>query len=279
METPNAPGPGSQTITGASRLFMVVADPVAQLRSPQAFNARFARDGRDAVMVAAHVARDDLAGFIAAARGMRNLDGLVVTIPHKEAVTALCDDLGPEARRIGSVNVIRRDPDGRLTGENFDGTGFAEGLLAAGHRIEGRAALLIGSGGAASAIAFALLDRGLGALDIWNRTRERAEDLARRLHRAGYPQARAVAAPSVEDRDLIVNATSLGMAETDPLPLPVAGIGPRHLVAEVVMSPPRTPLLRAAAEAGAAIHPGQHMLDAQLQAMGRFIGAFEADSV
>lgn len=261
-------------ISGRTRPFYIIADPVDHVRTPQAFNARMAAANLDAAMVAAQIARGDLEQFVNAARLIQNLGGMIVTIPHKEAVVQLCDELGDQARRVGSVNAIRKEGK-RLIGENFDGIGFVSGLKAQGHEVQGTSALLLGSGGAAGAIAFALMDAGLGRLKIWNRTAARADALAARLNAAGYADVTSVEDQEAEGVDLIVNATPLGMSEGDPLPFPPERIGPQHIVAEVIMSPEKTRLLHCAENAGATIHLGKHMLDAQLDAMAEFIGAFQ----
>lgn len=265
-------------ISGRTRLFAIIADPVVHVRTPQAFNALFAERGLDHVLVPVHVAADDLAGMLAGLRRLRNLGGFVVTVPHKQAIVALCDELGPAARRIGAVNAVRREADGRLVGEMFDGIGFVAGLRGQGHEPAGRRALLLGAGGAASAIAFALAEAGVAELTVANRTPEKARALADAVA-AAFPAVPVRAAPAdAGGFDLVVNATTLGLKPEDPLPVPVASIGSNAIVAEVIMQPEVTALLAAAAERGAVSHGGIHMLDAQIAAIGAFIGALPDDN-
>lgn len=267
-------GGDALAITGKTRLFVIIADPVYHLRTPQVFNDQFEREGTDSIMVAAHVAPENLGAFVIGLRAMRNLAGLIVTIPHKQAMTGFCDQLAPTARRVGSVNAVRIS-DGAFIGENFDGTGFVNGLSRAGYALARKRVLLLGSGGAAAAIAFALADAGVASLAIWNRTLDRADGLAACVRADGFAAAHATAERNAASVDLIVNATSLGLQPGDPLPLPASGLGPQHMVAEVVMSPETTKLLETARGVGAQIHLGRHMLEAQLDAMGKFVGAFE----
>ncbi|QKC98352.1 shikimate dehydrogenase family protein [Mesorhizobium sp. NZP2298] len=260
-------------ITGTTRLYFIVADPVHHVRTPAAFNARLAAAEADAVMVATQVAPAGLADFIAGLRRIKNVGGLIVTVPHKQAMVALCDELAPAAERAGSLNAVRIE-NNRLIGENFDGIGFVQGLLSAGYDVLGKRALLLGSGGAASAIAFALADAGVADLAIWNRSIDKAEALAERVRTSTGVTSRADPHRDTSGIDLIVNATSLGMRAEDELPIPADAIRSNHMVAEAVMNPPETELLQIAKSHGASVHQGYHMLAAQLDAMGRYVGAF-----
>ncbi|MFA7669612.1 MAG: shikimate dehydrogenase, partial [Burkholderiaceae bacterium] len=120
-------------ITGNTRLFGIVADPIDQVQTPQMLNRIFEQQGRDAVLVPFHVSAAGLPEVFAAFRQVRNLGGYIVTVPHKVAALDLCDEIGDAARAIGAVNTIRRDPDGRLIGDMFDGTGFVAGLKKCGN--------------------------------------------------------------------------------------------------------------------------------------------------
>lgn len=258
-------------ITGHTRLFAILADPVAQVKTPQGLNALMARRGVDGVMVPMHVPAGNLAGVLVGLRGMQNFGGCIVTVPHKRAVLDLVDEASPRARAIGAANAVRRERDGRLVADMLDGEGFVGGLRQAGHDPAGRAAFLAGVGGAGHAIAFALADAGVARLTLHNRTRATAEDLAARLHR--YRPGLVVAlGDDPVGHDLVVNATSLGMAPDDPLPLAVARLTPAQIVAEVIMAPDMTPLLTQAAAMGCTIHKGAPMLDCQLQMMADFLG-------
>jgi shikimate dehydrogenase len=259
------------SISGRTRVVVIVADPVGHIRTPQGMNAHFAELGRDAVLVPVHVAREDLAALVDGFRRMRNLDGIIVTVPHKEAIARLCDSLTEEARLVGAVNAIRREADGRLTGGQFDGEGFVAGLRAAGHALAGKRVLMAGAGGAAAGIGFALLRHGVGALTVYNRTMSRAEELVGRL-RAAYPD-RAIAAGGADPtgHEVIVNATSLGLKPDDALPVEVAGLAPPMLAAEVVMEPAVTPFLAEAARRGCATHGGRPMLAEQIAILAEFV--------
>ena len=174
-------------ITGATRVYLHLAHPSAHARTPQVMNAEFARRGVDAVAVSADVAPGDLGAFTGGLRGWRNLAGLSVTMPHKEALTPHVDALAGQAALIGAVNVVRREADGRLVAGNTDGQGFAIGLRGAGHQLSGRRVLLAGGGGAGRAVAFTVAAAGAASITIANRTAARAERLASEVA-AAYPR-------------------------------------------------------------------------------------------
>lgn len=258
-------------ISGNTRLFGIVADPIAQVRTPQVLNAWFQSEGIDGVLVPMHVAREGLPAAFEAFRKMRNLGGFIVTVPHKSEVVALCDEVSESARAIGAVNAVRRDADGRLIGEMFDGLGFLAGLKAEGHDPAGRSVLLLGAGGAAAAIAQALACAGVRRLSIANRTHAKAQAMADGVN-ASVPGVLADAvAADPRGYDIVVNATSLGMQEGDALPLDASLLAPSQLVAEIIMKPEMTALLLAAREKGCRIHLGRHMLDHQVRLMGRYM--------
>ena len=146
------------TYSGATRVIFIVGDPIAQVKSPSGVTQMLRERGADLVVVPAHVTAHDLAAWVASAQAMRNCHGIIVTVPHKFAVLALCRSASAQARSIGAVNVMRRDAAGAWHGEMCDGAGYVAALRKAGCEPRGRRALLVGAGGAGSAIAHALFD-------------------------------------------------------------------------------------------------------------------------
>ena len=259
-------------ITGKTRVFATLADPIGHVRAPAEINALAAARDRDAVMVPLHVAAGGLSAALDGLRAMRNLGGFIVTVPHKTAIVPLLDRLGPAARRVGAVNVVRRETDGALCGEMLDGTGFVAGLRAGGHDPAGRSVYLAGSGGAAAAIAFALAEAGIAHLTLSNRTVARVEALAVRL-RETYPRLPVVVGSrDPSGHDIVVNATSQGLKADDALPLDVDALTENQLVAEIIMQPAETALMLAAARRGCRVHPGLPMLRCQLDLMADWMG-------
>ncbi|WP_460452497.1 shikimate dehydrogenase family protein [Alsobacter sp. SYSU BS001988] len=253
-------------VKGTTRLFAIVADPVAHVKTPEIINARFDEKGLDGILVPLHVRTADLGTFFSAMRRLRNLEGWIVTVPHKTSALALCDEVSPQAERIGAVNCIRREPDGRLYGAMLDGIGFVDGLRGQGIEPADKAVHLVGAGGAAAAIAFALAESGVSRLVIANRSAARRDELLARLARH-HPECRPTSDGRAAEADIVVNATSVGLRPGDGSPVPEDELRPEQIVAEVIMEPEITPLLRAAQAKGSRIHLGRHMLDAQAVAM------------
>lgn len=258
-------------ITGSTQIFGILADPIHHVKTPQRINQLFAERQIDGVMVPLHVKPEELAQAVQGLRALQNLGGFVVTVPHKAAIVALCDEVTPEARLIGAVNVVRRTAEGRLVGGMLDGEGFVSGLRSQGLDPAGRSAYLAGAGGAASAIAFALAGAGVSRLTIANRTADKAQQLIDRIASRHPSLTLAVGGEDPAGHDLVVNATSLGLRPGDALPLDADRLEPRQIVAEIIMQPAETPLLMAAQAKGCRIHFGAPMLTSQIELMAAFM--------
>ena len=270
-------------ITGKTQLFGVIAHPVDHVRAPMVFNPVFEERGIDAVLVPVHILPEHLDMTLNAFKLMPNMGGVAVTIPHKMTSADLCDELGMAAQVTGAVNAIRFEH-GRMIGDNFDGKGFVAGLIGEGHTLKGHTlevmnAVIIGAGGAARAIAIALVDSGLEQLTIVNRSITKADDLAD-LIRQHYPDQNVKSALMDEIDtiktacDLLINATSLGLNDNDPLPVDLAGVAKSTIIADIIMVPEMTNWLIAAQKQGLTIHLGRHMLDYQKDLIAHFIGAW-----
>lgn len=262
-------------ITGHTALLPIVADPVTHVRTPAIFNAYLADAGIDAVVVPVHVRAEALRRVVDGMRATQNQRAIIVTVPHKIAIVELCDELHDSARLAGAVNLVRREPDGRLVGANFDGTGFVAALEAELGSVAGKDVYLAGAGGVARAIAFALARAGVARLAIANRSAAKADALCAAV-KAAYPAVattRGQARPALHD--IAINGTSVGLKPDDPLPFAVDDLPAHAAVAEVVMNPPVTPLLARAQARGLAIVLGDAMLRFQLAAWVDFLGLSE----
>lgn len=262
-------------ITGHTRVYAIIADPIHHVQTPQNLNAMMRRHNRDGVMVPLHVAAADLPTVLAGLRRIQTFDGFIATVPHKTAMVGLCDSVSRQAELVGAVNCVRREPDGRLIGDIFDGAGFVAGLRRAGFDPKGFRVLLLGAGGAANAIAFALAEAGISGLRIANRTPGRAEDLARRLSGAFPHLLVELGTGNIGAHDLVVNGTSLGLAPDDPLPVDTAQLTAGQIVADAIMQPKVTALLAAAQNKGCTIQYGFPMLECQLEMMAKFMGMID----
>lgn len=258
-------------ISGHTRVYPILGDPIAQVHCPQLLNPRFLEAGIDAVMVPLHVPRGNLRECFSALKQIPNVGGMVITVPHKAEMATLIDVPSPRAARLGAVNIVRRNPDGSWVGDHFDGLGFVDSLRQRPVDPAGLHVFLAGCGGAGAAIADALAEAGAASLCLHDadpaRTRAVAELLA-----AHYPGL-LIETGIRESRpfDLLVNATPLGMRQDDPIPIPQTMLRPGRLVADIVMTPARTALLHRAEALGCEIHYGEPMLLAQ---MPRMVGFF-----
>lgn len=241
------------TITGTTRLAAVLGWPVEHTRSPALLNAAFVADQIDAVLVPIAVPPEGLATVVSALRTI-NFLGASVTIPHKLAVAALCDELSADAKAIGAVNCLQL-ADGALIGHNTDCAGFLDGLTEAGVDLHGKRVVLLGAGGAARAVAYGV--RGARAIEV----------IARRPADVSWATAWPWTDENLRDcfgrADLVVDCTSTGLDEaTDrafaqSLPLDVL---PSGAWVVTLVYHRRTAVLERASEAGYSTLDGKAML-------------------
>ncbi len=252
-------------LTGRTKLLGVIGHPIGHTLSPRMHNAAFAADGADYAYVAMDVMPDRLP---AAVEGLSALGfvGFNVTMPHKEAMLPLVDELDEAARLAGAVNTVVAGKGGKLRGINTDGSGFVEACAEAGVSLSGRRVLILGAGGAAAAIAVAVLGEGVSRLCLANRTIEKAKRLRTRL--SGFAEgAEVLVRPldeigeAVAEAEVLINATYLGMKEGDPLPFPAASLTTEKVVCDAVYRAAReTALILHAREDGVRTVSGGRML-------------------
>ncbi|MGO7455160.1 shikimate dehydrogenase family protein [Rhizobium ruizarguesonis] len=260
-------------ITGKTRVFGILADPIYHVKTPQTMNAVFDSHGLDCVLVPFHVAPAALPVLVEGLRRMQNFGGFIATVPHKPSMLDLCDEVTDAARHIGAVNCVRREDDGRLVGTMLDGIGFVEAMRARGVDVSGMKVFLVGAGGASSAIAFGLAEAGVNHITISNRSASRARELQERLSCIYPGLSLSIDAQDIEHHDVIINGSTLGMRSSDAEPVDFSRIHAEHLVADAIMEPAVTPLLAAAQSRGCEIFPGKPMLDSQIVLMAQHMGA------
>lgn len=259
-------------ISGKTKLIAHLGYPTESFRAPMIYNPYFEKHGIDAIVVPMGCKPEDYAEFLKLVFRLSNIHGALVTMPHKVATMALLDEASTTAQVAGACNAVRLGPDGRLIGDMFDGEGFVRGVLRKGRKLSGISALVVGSGGAGSAIAASLARAGVAKLSLYDGYEPSMQGLAARL-RLAYPGL--VVTTGSNDPggyDLVVNATPLGMKDGDPLPIDVSRLDPSTFVGEVVMKTEITPFLTAARERGCAIQVGTDMLFEQIPAYLEFFG-------
>ena len=253
------------TVAGtATKLIGLLGHPVSHSRSPAMHNAAFASQGLDLVYLAFDVPVEDLSAAVAGLRALGAV-GANVTVPHKERVISLLDEVEPLAERIGAVNTIV-NRDGRLIGHNTDVQGFLSALESGwGRGPAGARCLVIGAGGAARAVIAGLSSGGAAEMWVYNRTAARAGDLCREASAWSDVPMRVLSEIDLlsfgPQADLIVNATSVGLDEkVKGTPVPVDILRGGQTVMDIVCSTHTTPLLAAADIRGAVALDGYEML-------------------
>jgi shikimate dehydrogenase len=259
-------------INGHTILIAHLGYPTESFKSPMIYNPWFERKGINALVVPMGVKPDAYPGLLRSLFKLTNIRGALITMPHKVTTMDLVDTLTPTARVAGACNAVRLEPDGSLTGDQFDGEGFVRGVARKGMILPGARVLVSGNGGVGSAIAASLAAAGVAEMALYDSYTASSERLAQRL-RQHYPALKVSTGSNDPDGfDLIVNATPLGMKEGDPLPFDVSRIAARTFVGEVVMKSEVTPLLAAAQAKGCPTQVGTDMLFEMIPAYLEFFG-------
>lgn len=258
------------SLDGATRLHVIVGDPIAQVKSPAGLSAGFVARGANAILVPAHVATIDLDGAIEGLQKLRNLDGIVVTIPHKFAMRAFCSRVSRRTEVLGAVNVMRREASGGWYGDMTDGLGFVAAMRKAGTEAAGKRALLIGAGGAGSAMGQALIEAGVRELAVHDMDARRRDGLIATLAATG-PAPVTIGSTDPSGFDIVANATPAGMKPSDALPIDIERLDPATYVGCVVTVPVVPPLIEQARALGCRTATGSDMFAAQLELIVDFL--------
>ncbi len=262
-------------LNGDTRVHLCIGDPIGQVKSPSGLTRVFAERGENAVCIPAHVRAEGLDEFMRGAKRALNLDGMVITVPHKFSAFGHCDAVTDRARFLGAVNVMRRERDGGWRGDMTDGVALVAALRAAGCEPQGRRALVVGAGGAGSAVALALVDEEVAELGLCDTDLGRRDGLVERL--AGRTSTRVHSRSADPDGfDLVVNATPVGMLANDPLPVAADRLAPKTFVADLITRPPVTALLEAARARNCPIVTGADMFAPQAGILAEFLLAARA---
>lgn len=252
-------------IDSKTRLLGIIGDPIEHSLSPRMYNFLLRGAGLNYRYLAFQVAREALSGALEGIRSL-GIHGLNVTAPHKEGVVPYLDELTAEAQTLGAVNTILND-EGKLIGYNSDPIGFAESLKVQGLNPEGWSAVILGAGGGAAAVAYALIESNAAQISIYSRTLTRAEALASRL--AEISASTIISGGNIADRklednvahaQLLVNATPVGTFPNNETVIESELLHDGLIVYDLVYNPLKTELLRGAEARGARIINGLEML-------------------
>jgi len=259
-------------INGSTTIIPHLGVPTFSFRSPMIYNPWFAAKGINCVVVPMGCEPENFPHLLPQLFGLRNTVGALITMPHKQSVVQLLDEVTEAVKICGACNAVKKLPSGKLAGDMFDGEGFTRGMKSKGHKIKGTSALVIGCGGVGSAIAASLAKEGVARLCLYDANATAADTLASRL-RASYPTlVVATGSSTTAGFDILVNASPLGMKDTDPLPMDLRQAKPSAFVGEVVLSREITPLLAIARARGMKTQVGTDMLFEQIPAYLEFFG-------
>jgi shikimate dehydrogenase len=229
----------------------VMGWPVMHSRSPVLHGFLFKQHGLAGSYVPLAIRPEGLAAALRALPALC-FSGCNLTIPHKEAAMAMVDDVDPAARAIGAASCVTVRPDGTLAATNNDWFGYVEGVVEAvpDWRADVGPIVIVGSGGGARAVAYALVRRGAREIRLINRTRARAEALARDIGGPIRVVDWSVRADALDAAAMMVNTTSQGMVGNPPLDIDLGRLPQTALVSDIVYVPAETPLLAAARRRG-----------------------------
>jgi len=250
-----------ESFSGETRLFPIIGDPIIHVKSPQRLTNGFEARGHNAICVPMEVPQAGLEGVMRGLSLIPNIDGLLITMPHKFTAFTYCATSSERAKLLGVVSVMRRNADGSWHGDMLDGLAFVKAQKDEGARPEGARVMLVGAGGAGSAIAIALLEAGVRELVIHDIDKSRLDQLIELLSDLGH--GRAIAGPpDPSGCDMVCNATPLGLADGDPLPVAANLLTAAMFVGDVIAGHGVTPLLQAADDAGCKTANGVQMVKA-----------------
>ena len=259
-------------LSGTTTLIAHLGYPTHSFKAPLIYNPWFEQRGIDAVVVPMGVRAEDFPAFFRSLFTLTNIRGALVTMPHKVTTTELVDELSPTARVAGAANAVLRREDGTLYADQFDGAGFVRGLLRKGFDPAGTRALVVGNGGVGSPIAASLAAAGVASLGLYDSDPSVSESLRSRLT-PHFPQLEVgLGSADPDGYGLVVNASPIGMADGDPLPVDVDRLSPGTFVGDVVMRREITPFLQAALDRGCPVQVGTDMLYEQIPAYLEFFG-------
>lgn len=259
-------------IAGSTRLFAIVGHPIDQVKSPEMITAEFKRRNKDAILLPLHVLPEDFDSVMPAVMKVHNLDGLVFTVPYKVRGCALANEIGAQARLVGAANAMARRRDGTWIADMFDGLGCVEAFRQRGFGFARRRVMLIGAGGAGSAVGVAIAHEHPAAIRLYDIDESRAQALADKIRQVDSAIAIEIGAPVWDGVDALINASPVGMLEDRRVPIMASALPPRLYVLDLVMKPERTGLMALAEASGCPTVRGRDMMHGQISRIVDFFG-------
>lgn len=260
-------------IDGNTDVIAHIGYPTHTFKSPSIYNPWFERHHINAVVVPMGVRADDYVDVFRSLFRVANMRGALITMPHKITTMSLVDEVSATAAAAGATNVVVVRQDGSLLADQFDGVGFVRSLIGKGFEPAGRRALVVGSGGVGSAIAASLAAIGVAEIGLSDVSDNASHQLRDRIAEHFPAVTASVGSTDPGGYDLVVNATPAGMKpDDDAPPVDVSAIRRGAFVADVVLTPDKTPFLLAAEARGCVVQTGDEMLTAMVPACLEFFG-------
>lgn len=259
-------------VSGRSRLYGIVGHPIEQVRSPEMFTAEFVARGHEGILLPFHVLPDDFDTVVPALMRMPNLDGLIFTIPFKQRAMALAQHVGNNASIVGAINALARNANGGWNGEIFDGLGCIEGHRRRGISFSGKRVMLIGIGGAGSAIAVAIAHEKPAMMRLFDLDTKRVEELAQRIRQLDPSIEVVIGKPITEGIDNLLNASPVGMLDDKRMPISAEALPKSLTVFDAIVKPETTSLLALAEACGCTTVRGREMMRGQISRMTDYFG-------
>jgi shikimate dehydrogenase len=259
-------------LNGRTRLYPLLGDPIVYARAPDWLSKHMAKRGMNMISLPMEVPDGSLAVVMAGLAATRNVDGICLTMPHKITGYAHCATVSETSRMLGVVSAIRRNADGSWHGHTTDGEAFVKAQIENGAKIDGSRVLVLGAGGAGSAIVISMLDAGADEVVVHDVDQSRSRRIVDQLKDRAGNRVR-VGSNDPTGFDVVSNASPMGMTDGDPLPLDPAKLKATVFVGDVVAGHGETALMKAARQAGCKTADGDAMVVAVLDVMCDFLEA------
>jgi len=258
-------------LNGRTRLYPLLGDPIIYARSPDWLSKHMAKRGMNMISLPMEVPDGQLKVVMDGLKATGNVDGLSLTMPHKITGLEYCDTLSEVSEMLGVVAAIRRNKDGSWHGHTTDGDAFVKAQIDNGAKVDGAKVLVMGAGGAGSAIVISFLEQGAKEVAVFDLDTERSNRIVNLLKDKNGDRVRVADSNDPTGFDIVSNATSMGMDDNDPLPIDPAKLDASMFVGDVVAGHGETKIIKAAKDAGCKTANGDDMVIAVLDVMCDFL--------
>lgn len=252
--------------TGAATVVAMIGNPMGHAKMPSLLNRWFADEEMNALMAPIDLDEQAVPSFFTTIRGWRNCPGFILTAPHKQQAVQLVDTISDRAKLLNAVNIVVRNSEGRLHGDNLDGQGFVSGLLNCGFDPKDKKVALFGAGAGGAAIALALIEKDARSISLTDLNQVHADALATQLSDLSACTVSSRVPGNLAEFDLIINATTVGV-EGNGQVCSLETVDPQSMVADIVAGNIYTPWLDLARLKGCPTMTGVEMARGQFQLM------------